>query len=195
MQIHGRIELTTTESTDALSFEAVRENGLLEQLLAYSVAIGGLCFLWEGGSKSGQALAAIGAALLLAGYFRARRQKNTTTLRVTAAELRAEGNLEQMFAQEASFRVDEVTGLGFETGDQGAPSGLYVRTATEAACLLPGLDEEQTNAILTAIEQKFPRLIFIDPTPASLLFGDDSDAITLDLERPSGQDRNHSQIN
>jgi len=93
------------------------------------------------------------------------------------------GNVGRIFSAEIYVRAAEVVTLGYEAGDEGESSGLYVKEGWKRICILPSISEEQANEIATAVYLKFPAIGKGDGEPGSLLFGNRSELTSLGLSR------------
>jgi hypothetical protein len=178
MRAFERAEITTIELPDELQFAVIRHAGWAERFGAPVAVAATALWLWFSGQEVFSLLiAAIGGISLVANWVRGQ----VTKLRVTETEFVGRGNLDQFFSTEARAQASEVTSIGYEMGSENGPSGLYARTGWSHTCLLPGLNEEQANAIAAAVSKRFPEIPAPDLTPASVLFGDESGVTTIGI--------------
>jgi len=80
-----------------------------------------------------------------------------TKLFVSGSELIARGNMGKTFKNEIIVPASEVKYLGYDTGGENNPAGLYVSRGWRHNCMLPGISKNQTIAIADAIHTKFPQ--------------------------------------
>lgn len=120
----------------------------------------------------------IASSLIALGYgiFDYRTQNVTTT--VTKLEATVCSTPKKWFGLNTSIAWTNVTSLSFRPEmSQGEgetlPSGLYAEKEWGAACLVPYIDQAQTELLIAAIEKRFPHLPFATTSSGSSLFRDD----------------------
>ena len=155
MKLIGKTEITTIELRDELQLVVVRKNGLLILVFppALCVAITAYGFL-----SSHWMYVLIGIFMLgscVAWYLNG----PVTRLFVSRFQLIARGNVDRTFKNEIIVPASEVKFLGFQTGDDNGPAGLYVSREWRQTCMLPGLSKKQTIAIADVIHTKFPQFV------------------------------------
>jgi hypothetical protein len=170
--------VTIEDEPEELLITAVCETTLPEQVLAFAAALVLLCLLWEDGGTAAQAMAAVGALLLTMGYLRARRQRRTTTLRVSAGELATSGYRVLALA----VAVADLVELNFEAGDEAEPCGLYAFHLHQKSCLLPAVDPVECSRIIDAIDRRFPGLVPPMRRPTPTADAEFEDGLTLEGE-------------
>ncbi|WP_348262337.1 hypothetical protein P8935_21385 [Telmatobacter sp. DSM 110680] len=190
MSLVSKVELKTVELPDALEFTVSREDGLLESVAFPVFAFFVLWMFWRMGTLWIHILAGIAAAstslTLLVNWI----QGGETKLRVTRDEIRAEGNLGQLFSTSVTIPATDVTSIRFDNGGDGGISGLYVRHGWRFTPVLPRLTAEQSKTVIEAIRQKFPEIPADSGTKFSLssLFESGAELTTLNLSNSSTED-------
>lgn len=178
MPFLSRAEITTLAEPTRITFQIEREDGWIEWLIALAF----ICFSFWQWNRFHSIFWLIcglgGTAMIFANWARGGR----TELVVTADELLARGNTGRVLSSEVTIKTTDVTAMQYQVGDEGAPTGLYVRHGWRNTCLVRGISEEQTNQILDEIFRHFPNISAGDGNPSSLLFGPSSDLTRLNLK-------------
>lgn len=124
------------------------------------MAVGGIFlavfvfFLWPDHKLF--AIFAIGISIF--GWITSFTQGNVTRLAVSEHEIVARGNLNKVSTTALTIPASEIKSIGYSTGGEDDPTGLYVYRNLRSTCVLPGLDREQTEAIILRIRQRYPNL-------------------------------------
>jgi hypothetical protein len=105
-----------------------------------------------------------------------------TKLRVSRAEVVAQGDLLSSSTEEMTIPLNEITSMGWNAGGQDDSGGLYVANGFTRSYILPGATEAQAREILAAITGRFPGFPIDDKTWASLIWGDESVLMDLGLD-------------
>lgn len=181
--------MTTVELPNALEFSISRESGWLDWAASPLIVLLVIWMFWKMNTSFSRLIAAVVCVSAAASAIATWIQGGSTKLRITSDELFAEGNLNKMFSTEVRIPVSEIESLGYNVGDEGEPSGLYVRHGWSHTCVLPGLEGDQASSVTTAIFDKFPEIAPEDTSPGSPLYGTQSELTTLGLsdsqsERP-----------
>jgi hypothetical protein len=172
-----RPEITTLPEPARITFQIEREHGWIE----WPLALAGIGFCFWQWSRYHLIFWAIGGTVATASAVANWARGSRTELVVTADELLARGNTGRLFSSEITIRTADVTAMQYQVGDEGAPSGLYVRHGWRNTCLVRGISEDQTNQILDEISRRFPNIRTGDSDPSSLLFGSSADLTRLNL--------------
>jgi hypothetical protein len=181
MKAIGRVQLTTVELQDSLEISVVREYGRLEWAIGLVLTLFTIWLFWRFNTPITHLFAAVICAVAATAVIAIWVQGTSTKLRVTRDEILAEGNINKIFSNEMRIPVSEVKWLGYEAGGENEPSGLYLRRGWSRTCLLPGLDEDQGIAVVSAIFAKFPEIVPEDKRGGSLLYGSESGLTGLGL--------------
>jgi hypothetical protein len=168
--------LKIEESPNSLVFRIERERGWFERVIALSTIL--FCF-WGARNYHSRIWLAFGL-VAIAGTFVDWLQGTETEITVTGAEIDARGNVNRMFSSEVLIDSAEVTSMGYSTGGEGDPSGLYVN----GKCIAANISEQLTDQIADRIFRKFPEIGNGDTEPGSMLFGKRSEPTALGLSRP-----------
>jgi hypothetical protein len=175
-------QVTTKELPDELQFRFDRsDNKALQLIVLVFLAVFGLTFLIKLSPAITQApvfflimfVIIVGGILyLVISIARTRNRVYTTALSVTAQRLEATGdNLNSDWMGYYNrpgtvvFPVSEVRMLGYAPGGKYSPGGLCVNSRIvmggiiiQGRCLLPGLNREQSMAVVVAIVRRFPEI-------------------------------------
>jgi hypothetical protein len=179
MDFLGRTKFTSLENPDSLEFSVVREDGLLEKILAPIITAIVILMFW----RAGQVIIAAFATLSSAAYFMANWIHGPETrLRVTNDELIARGNLHRLFKTELRIHAIEISSLRFDSGGERDERGLHAKLDWGSTLVLPGVNEEQAEEICDKIAARFPYF------PVGERFGRESRLITLGLSKPAPED-------
>jgi hypothetical protein len=166
MNAFGHTELTVNELPDRLQFRVDREAGWAPAAVLLIVSTGFMIFSL---TISVPTLRYTFAAVT-AGFFvwigitlvRNLKKIDTTTLSVTSESLVATGaGLRWLGSGNSTSCVPtaEIRSMGYETGGEDDPSGLYVSCGFwKNRCLLPGLNRQQCTAVTIAIVRRFPEI-------------------------------------
>jgi hypothetical protein len=120
-----------------------------------------------------------GAVPLIADWIHGR----VTAFQVTETNLSARGNLDRTFQDQFDIEITAVKSIGFQSGYEDCPSGLYVTHGWKSTCVLPGINKEECSQIVGAIYRKFPDLDIGDRDSGSLLFGPDGGLVALEISK------------
>ena len=172
MELYGKTELNSTESTDSLEFTVVHKSGLVEVILGPLVTVFVVWLLWRAGSPWTKIMAALAGVSCTIAILTNRRQGESVTLRVTAQELATCGNMGKLFETEQRIASEDVQGMAYRMGGEGDLFGLYAKLRWNERCILPRLSEEQTREVIDLIGRKFPDLPTSDVGFPSLGGGD-----------------------
>lgn len=106
-------------------------------------------------------------------------------LQVTETVISARGDLGGWTDGSVEFRWADISGLDYREGGEDEPSGLYARTGRwNAACVMAGLNREQSEEVIAAIFQRFPYVVMAEDNDGWSLFGNSSGVTTLGLSQP-----------
>jgi hypothetical protein len=177
VNLFGKSEITTTEISGELRFVVVQPRAWVAP--AVGAVITSL-FIWQAW-RSHSLVIAVCSLIALASLAGTLLRGKETVLSVNSEELVSRGNIGKAFSREVRVPASEVISLGYDTGGEDDPTGLYVRKSWGRTCLIPGIDESEATRIATAINSRFPEIEKSDPTPASFLFGNDGGLTTLGL--------------
>ena len=174
----GGRELETRDLGDSLHF-VLKRDPRLGNVAAGLVVIGGFIFIaWWRHSVILLVFTVVGVIGLVSNRLRGRE----TTLRVSRAEVLAQGDLESSSTRELTIPLNEITSMGWSAGGQDDSGGLYVANGWTRSYVVPGATEAQAREILAAITGRFPGFPIDDKTWASLIWGDESVLLDLGLE-------------
>jgi len=191
VKLIGETKIETIDLPGELQFVFVRENGWLDVIPPPALAGALAAWCWISHSYLFSGLVLVVSVV----YLTKSLTNPATVLLVSPWELMARGNVGGMFKDEIRIPVDEVRSLDYSTGGEDDIPGLYVWAGQKSCFLIRGLSQEQATDIAVAIRRKFPELEQGDPTPASILHGDQSGVLTLNLSsdptnsQPSNQSR------
>ena len=174
----GSRQLDTRDLGDSLQF-VLKRNPQWGNLAAGLIVIGGFTFVgWWRHSVILMVFTAVGIIGLVSNRLRGRE----TTLRVSLAEVVAQGDLESSSGEELTIPLNEITSMGWSAGGQDDSGGLYVANGYVRSYVVPGATEAQAREILAAITGRFPGFPIDDKTWASLIWGDESALLDLGLD-------------
>ena len=173
-------ELEITDLGDRLEVIYRAQHGLLGWVFTGCAGAGAIYAFWTTNELLGILVVAIFAFSLVNSF----RKGNETRLIVRSDGFIVEGNIDSAFRERIAVSVDDVYGVGYFIGPEGAPSGLYARGTWSSTCLIPGIDEESCRRIKSAIEEKFPGMYF-GQGELSGIFGTGPDILTLGLNKPA----------
>jgi hypothetical protein len=91
-------------------------------------------------------------------------------LSVTPRELIAQGSQNRNLANQTNVPTSEVNTLRYAPASEQGPAGLYAYCRRKQICLIPGLTQEQAEAVAETIRAKFPDLERGDNLPAALQY-------------------------
>lgn len=174
-------KLQTLAETDGVRFRATGQRRIGDLILPVLAGIG---FVIELCRKGGIGpLFGLGALVALPLWYWL--CQSVTELKVTEFELSATGDLGNTLDRSLRLRWTEVSGIEFRYGGEDESRGLYVRQGRwSRTCIMPNLDEDQTNQVIAAIYQRFPDLVMADAGQGrGSLFGSSGDPITLGLSK------------
>jgi hypothetical protein len=153
-----RVQLTTTDLQDELLFRVVRHASLYDwfyRIVPPALAISTFFiprFHHDWVFRALIIVSMIGSTKLY--WLRGRM----TELRVTGDRLIASGNLQDLFSARKSVPASEVDWMGFDSIAGGNPGGFVVDSENGRIRVFPGLNREQSEAIVDAILQRFPSI-------------------------------------
>lgn len=182
----GKTEIATVEEPDRLQFTIIRKSGWIDYAVLPAFLILFVVAAWINKTWWMLVFPAIAIVYLIAN----RSHIPPTRLSVTKDCLTASANLIPNSTNVIRIAAWELLSLGYFTGDEGEPSGLYAYLNKTKICLLPSLDRTAVTTITDVIRQKYPLLENGDPSKASILHGDESGMLTLGL---SGTSSSQSQ--
>jgi hypothetical protein len=156
MKALSRAELKIDYLDDELQFIILREIGWIEIALESGVlAAFGTCALLQ------QSLLLLcGCVIGIGGLVINWAQGPHTVFRISGRRLTATGNLHRWSASDVSIVASEVKSIGWSTGDNDRPSGIYVwhgQDGLKSTCVLPGLSEKKGQAVTCSIKGRFPQ--------------------------------------
>ena len=188
-----RMALTKTERSDELEFCVERQHGYLEPYLELLILPAGFWFYRIADSLWMQIVVAFVVVSAVAHTLARWLQVRSTTLRVSADELFAEGYLGKLFSTKTSIAIGDLSVLGYTFGNDGEESCLYAKHSLYRETILPGVSQDQARLILEAIAEKFPFLpVNTDVEDFSLSdlgFGGGNQPITLGLSETRKTDK------
>ena len=177
----GARQMDTRDLGDSLQF-VLKRNPRWPNLVAGLTVIGIFAFVsWWRQSMVLLIFAVVGTIGLISNRLRRRE----TTLRVNRAEVVAQGDLQGSSNEETRIPLNEITSMGWGAGGQDDSGGLYVANGFTRSYILPGATEAQARQILAAITGRFPGFPIDDKTWASLIWGDESVLLELNLTEDS----------
>lgn len=91
-------------------------------------------------------------------------------LSVLPRELITQGSQNRNLANQTNIPAAEVNSLAYAATGEHGPTGLYAYCRRKRICLMPGLTQEQAEAVAEAIRAKFPNLERGDNLPAALQY-------------------------
>ena len=153
------------------------ESGWVDLLAGPLVVAGTGLLAWRDRVWWLVALCVVGIAWTVIHLFKNWSTSSASKLTVNARELLVTLDLLQFPNRAIRFKLNEVKSLGYLAGGEDQPSGLYLNET----CVFSGLDRKQAEAIAYRIFYKFPNIGCKDETQTSLLHGDDSGIVSLDL--------------
>jgi hypothetical protein len=174
----GSRQLEARDLGDSLQF-ALKRNPRWGNVVAGLIVIGGFTVVacWRH-SVILMVFAVVGMIGLVSNRLRGRETK----LRVSRAEVVAQGDLLSSSTEEMTIPLNEITSMGWNAGGQDDSGGLYVANGFTRSYILPGATEAQAREILAAITGRFPGFPIDDKTWASLIWGDESVLMDLGLD-------------
>jgi hypothetical protein len=171
-------QLKARDLGDSLQF-ALKRNPRWGNVVAGLIVIGGFTVVaWWRHSAILMVFAVVGMIGLVSNRLRGRETK----LRVSRAEVVAQGDLLSSSTEEMTIPLNEITSMGWNAGGQDDSGGLYVENGFTRSYILPGATEAQAREILAAITGRFPGFPIDDKTWASLIWGDESVLVDLGLD-------------
>ena len=174
----GSRQLEARDLGDSLQF-ALKRNPRWGNVVAGLIVIGGFTVVaWWRHSVILMVFAVVGMIGLVSNRLRGRETK----LRVSRAEVVAQGDLLSSSTEEMTIPLNEITSMGWNAGGQDDSGGLYVADGFTRSYILPGATEAQAREILAAITGRFPGFPIDDKTWASLIWGDESVLMDLGLD-------------
>jgi hypothetical protein len=174
----GSRQLEARDLGDSLQF-ALKRNPRWGNVVAGLIVIGGFTVVaWWRHSVILMVFAVVGMIGLVSNRLRGRE----TNLRVSRAEVVAQGDLLSSSTEEMTIPLNEITSMGWNAGGQDDSGGLYVANGFTRSYILPGATEAQAREILAAITGRFPGFPIDDKTWASLIWGDESVLMDLGLD-------------
>jgi hypothetical protein len=174
----GSRQLEARDLGDSLQF-ALKRNPRWGNVVAGLIVIGGFTVVaWWRHSVILMVFAVVGMIGLVSNRLRGRETK----LRVSRAEVVAQGDLLSSSTEEMTIPLNEITSMGWNAGGQDDSGGLYVANGFTRSYILPGATEAQAREILAAITGRFPGFPIDDKTWASLIWGDESVLMDLGLD-------------
>ncbi|HZZ16223.1 MAG TPA: hypothetical protein VFE08_09710 [Candidatus Sulfotelmatobacter sp.] len=174
----GSRQLEARDLGDSLQF-ALKRNPRWGNVVAGLIVIGGFTVVaWWRHSVILMVFAVVGMIGLVSNRLRGREPK----LRVSRAEVVAQGDLLSSSTEEMTIPLNEITSMGWNAGGQDDSGGLYVANGFTRSYILPGATEAQAREILAAITGRFPGFPIDDKTWASLIWGDESVLMDLGLD-------------
>ena len=174
----GSRQLEARDLGDSLQF-ALKRNPRWGNVVAGLTVIGGFTVVaWWRHSVILMVFAVVGMIGLVSNRLRGRETK----LRVSRAEVVAQGDLLSSSTEEMTIPMNEITSMGWNAGGQDDSGGLYVANGFTRSYILPGATEAQAREILAAITGRFPGFPIDDKTWASLIWGDESVLMDLGLD-------------
>ncbi len=152
MRILGSADLKTIERAQQLQFVSGYESGLVDFLAPPAALF--IVFLWA--MIAHYYLLAwftvIGYLLLVLWWL----HSPVTRLFVSETELLARGNLGFSYSDTRKVKTEELKSISFFQGAHNEPAGLYAYHGWTKTCLIPRLTQAEANAIIAAIQRKFP---------------------------------------
>ena len=174
----GSRQLEARDLGDSLQF-ALKRNPRWGNVVAGLIVIGGFTVVaWWRHSVILMVFAVVGMIGLVSNRLRGRETK----LRVSRAEVVAQGDLLSSSTEEMTIPLNEITSMGWNAGGQDDSGGLYVANGFTRSYILPGATEAQAREILAAITGRFPGFPIDHKTWASLIWGDESVLMDLGLD-------------
>ena len=174
----GSRQLEARDLGDSLQF-ALKRNPRWGNVVAGLIVIGGFTVVaWWRHSVILMVFAVVGMIGLVSNRLRDRETK----LRVSRAEVVAQGDLLSSSTEEMTIPLNEITSMGWNAGGQDDSGGLYVANGFTRSYILPGATEAQAREILAAITGRFPGFPIDHKTWASLIWGDESVLTDLGLD-------------
>ena len=174
----GSRQLEARDLGDSLQF-ALKRNPRWGNVVAGLIVIGGFTVVaWWRHSVILMVFAVVG----MIGLVSNRQRGRETKLRVSRAEVVAQGDLLSSSTGEMTIPLNEITSMGWNAGGQDDSGGLYVANGFTRSYILPGATEAQAREILAAITGRFPGFPIDDKTWASLIWGDESVLMDLGLD-------------
>lgn len=184
----GSRQLEARDLGDSLQF-ALKRNPRWGNVVAGLIVIGGFTVVaWWRHSVILMVFAVVGMIGLVSNRLRGRETK----LRVSRAEVVAQGDLLSSSTEEMTIPLNEITSMGWNAGGQDDSGGLYVANGFTRSYILPGATEAQAREILAAITGRFPGFPIDDKTWASLIWGDESVLTELGLDEDDRGDGSRS---
>jgi hypothetical protein len=177
MRIVGSTELKTSDLGDSLQFVLTRSLGWTEVAFDVILIVGFSFYAWRQSSS----ILTICVVLAIVGMMINAIRGRETLLRVSESGIIARRHSAGWVGKENTIPVGEISSMGWSAGGEGDDGGVYVAHGCSRSWVLPGASEEHGRIVISAIEDRFPAFPVSDRTPASLLFGDDSDITTLHL--------------
>ena len=174
----GSRQLEARDLGDSLQF-VLKRNPRWGNVVAGLIVIGGFTVVaWWRHSVILMVFAVVG----MIGIVSNRLRGSETKLRVSRAEVVAQGDLLSSSTEEMTIPLNEITSMGWNAGGQDDSGGLYVANGFTRSYILPGATEAQAREILAAITGRFPGFPIDDKTWASLIWGDESVLMDLGLD-------------
>ena len=174
----GSRQLEARDLGDSLQF-ALKRNPRWGNVVAGLIVIGGFTVVaWWRHSVILMVFAVVGMIGLVSNRLRG----SETKLRVSRAEVVAQGDLLSSSTEEMTIPLNEITSMGWNAGGQDDSGGLYVANGFTRSYILPGATEAQAREILAAITGRFPGFPIDHKTWASLIWGDESALMDLGLD-------------
>lgn len=154
MSFLGTADLKIEESAGEVRAYLRRETGLLEGILAPLLLAGFMLAGWRQANWLFLAVGAIGSVSLIVNWI----QGGETVLCINEAELSIDGNQRNLFSTKLRVAHAEVRKIGWSQGGDGDDGGVYVQVDWVRHWGLPGVDQQDAQAVLDAIRRQFPYL-------------------------------------
>lgn len=148
-----------SENDKGLLITSTRSKRSFNAILSIAVAI---AFYWFTRHQSGSIWLGLIALLVIVEAIVEMTRGSTVQLRVTNLEFNAKGYFgggyrpDRMIPRADVIRMEYQEERAGGKGSKYQPAGLYVKRKWSTSCVLPGLNESQTNAVIDAIYKRFP---------------------------------------
>jgi hypothetical protein len=81
----------------------------------------------------------------------------TTVFRISANRAVATGNLHRWSSSDINIPASEIKSIGWSSGGENNPNGIYVWHGLKGTCVLPGLPKKKAKEVTDAIAARFPQ--------------------------------------
>jgi hypothetical protein len=166
MKLLGKTQVTTIDLPDQIKFVVVCENGLVVLIIPPTLCVAGIVYGWLAHQWGWVLMGLFGLVSVVFWHLKG----PVTKLFVTEHSLIASGKINRLTTDRIVIPAEEVKYLGFSTGGENDPSGLYASRGWRQTCLIPELGKKEAIAIADAIHVRFPRYQRQDESGIAFVF-------------------------